>query len=96
MLVCSSGSTRAQAGGGGGDGDIDAPRDQALSDILDEVIESMPDADRPAPDVSVLDVETNRPRSDFQVSYFTDSCYSALILSFEHFGVTNIVAFYRE
>lgn len=73
VFVCSSGSTRAQAvAGGGGEGDNDAPSDQALSDILDEVIENMPDSDRPAPDHNVLDVETNRPRPDFPVSNYTD------------------------
>lgn len=77
-MVCSSGSTRAQAGGGGGEGDNDAPSDQALSDILDEVIDNMPDADRPAPDANVLDVETNRPQPDFAVSYFIHSIYSEL------------------
>lgn len=81
MFVCSSGSTRAQAGGGGGEGDNDAPSDQVLSDILDEVIDNMPDADRPAPDVNVLDVEANRPRPDYAVSYFIDSFYSAFSLS---------------
>lgn len=84
MLICSSGSTRGQAGGGGGEGDNDAPSDQVLSDILDDVIENMPDSDRPAPDVNVLDVEANRPRPDFAVSYFTDIVYSAFILSLSY------------
>lgn len=97
MFVCSSSSTRTQAVGGGGEGDNDAPRDQVLSDILDEVIENMPDADRPAPDVSVLDVETNRPRPDFAVSYFMDSFYSVFNLHLSlHFWLSNIIAFYRE
>ncbi|XP_026746437.1 nuclear receptor coactivator 2-like [Trichoplusia ni] len=47
-----SGSTRAQSGGGGG-GDSEVPSDQTLSDLLDEVIENMPDADRSAADVNV-------------------------------------------
>ncbi|XP_053608193.1 uncharacterized protein LOC128673996 isoform X3 [Plodia interpunctella] len=49
-------SSRAVAGG-----DSEVPSDQTLSDILDEVIDHMPDADRPAPSVSVLiDLETRR------------------------------------
>lgn len=46
-----SGNTRPQ--GGSGSGDSEVPSDQTLSDILDEVIDNMPDSDRPPPDVSV-------------------------------------------
>ncbi|XP_047042032.1 nuclear receptor coactivator 2-like isoform X3 [Helicoverpa zea] len=38
---------------GGPAGDSEVPSDLTLSDILDEVIENMPDADRPQPDVNV-------------------------------------------
>ncbi|CAH0748970.1 unnamed protein product [Diatraea saccharalis] len=43
-----SSSNRAQGGTGAGDSEV--PSDQTLSDILDEVIENMPDADRNAPE----------------------------------------------
>ncbi|RVE48635.1 hypothetical protein evm_006706, partial [Chilo suppressalis] len=43
-----SSSNRAQGGAGAGDSEV--PSDQTLSDILDEVIENMPDADRSAPE----------------------------------------------
>nr|XP_032529713.1 uncharacterized protein LOC116779506 isoform X8 [Danaus plexippus plexippus] len=50
-----------------GSGDSEVPSDQALSDILDEVIENMPYNDRPAPDVAIMDMDSNRQiRSDYQ------------------------------
>lgn len=65
-LVYRSSNSRTQ----GGPGDSEVPSDQALSDILDEVIENMPDTDRPAPEVNVLmDMESSRQlRSDYAVS----------------------------
>lgn len=67
-------NSRSQAssggGAGGGGGDTDAPSDLMLSYILDEVIENMPYAERPAPDVNVLlNMENRQLRSEFAVRY---------------------------
>ncbi|XP_060803001.1 transcription initiation factor TFIID subunit 4 isoform X2 [Amyelois transitella] len=54
----------SRSSGQAGAGDSEVPSDQTLSDILDEVIDHMPDADRPAPSVSTLiDLETSRQLS---------------------------------
>lgn len=97
MLICSSGSARnTSAGAGGGEGDRDTPSDQVLSDILDDVIDNLPDADRPAPDVNVLgNVETNRPRPDFAVSFFIKICYFVLFLRLRGL-LTDIIGFLQE
>lgn len=51
FFFCRAGSNRVQSGGSTGDSEV--PSDQTLSDILDEVIDNMPDGDRPQPDVNV-------------------------------------------
>lgn len=69
FLLFRSGSSRAQ--GGNGTGDSEVPSDQTLSDLLDQVIESMPEADRTAPDVS-----SNKSLFILNYDMYENSCKS--------------------
>lgn len=66
--------SRSQAGQGSqgnqaGDGEVPSS-DKTLSDILDAVIENMPDSERGSNDVSVLlDLETCQLKQDFSVRH---------------------------